>query len=86
MRSAEVHVLHEFGRDFYGVEMRVMIMGFIREERNYPEQQALIDDIKLDCKIARSSLAREAWSLQETGKGTLDGSWLVRERADPVGL
>ena len=86
VRSAEVHVLHEFGRDFYGVEMRVLIMGFIREERNYPEQQALIDDIKLDCKIARNSLAREAWSLLELGKGTLDGSWLVRERADESGV
>jgi len=57
-------------------------MGFIREERNYPEQQALIDDIKLGCEIARNSLARKAWSLRETGKGSLDGSWLVRERAD----
>ena len=36
MRSAEVHVLAEFGSDFYDVEMRLLILGFIREERDYP--------------------------------------------------
>ena len=79
VRSAEVHVLHDFaGRDFYGVEMRLLIVGFIRSERNYPSKQDLIDDIKMDCDVARRSLKREAWSLRETGKGGLDGSWLVR--------
>ncbi|KAF7332474.1 Riboflavin kinase [Mycena kentingensis (nom. inval.)] len=79
VRSAEVHVLHDFaGRDFYGVEMRLLIVGFIRPERNYPGMQDLIDDIKMDCDVARRSLKRQAWSLRETGKGRLDGSWLVR--------
>ena len=85
MRSAEVHILAEFGSDFYDVEMRLLILGFIREERGYPEQQALIDDIKLDCDIARRSLERETWSLRETGKGILDGSWLVRKLAEEDG-
>lgn len=80
-----MHVLHEFGADFYDIEMRVLIMGFIREERNYPDQQALIDDINLDCDVARRSLEREAWSLRETGNGTLDGSWLVRDIAGGKG-
>ena len=78
-RSAEVHVLHDFGADFYGVEMRLLIMGFIREEKDYPSLEALIEDIHTDCDVARNSLNREAWSLRETGKGTLDGSWLVRD-------
>ncbi|KAJ7452189.1 riboflavin kinase [Mycena galericulata] len=81
-RSAEVHVLHEFGADFYGVEMRLLIAGFIREDKDYPGVEALIEDIKVDCDVARKSLDREAWALRETGKGTLDGSWLVRERAE----
>jgi len=75
-RLAEVHVLHEFGADFYGVEMRVLITGFIREEKDYPVLEALIEDINIDCDVARNSLDREAWALRETGKGTLDGSWL----------
>ncbi|KAJ7756364.1 hypothetical protein B0H14DRAFT_2404774 [Mycena olivaceomarginata] len=84
-RSAEVHVLHEFGAAFYGVEMRLLITGFIREERDYDEVQELIDDIKLDCVVTRNSLDREAWALRETGKGTLDGSWLARETAEQNG-
>jgi len=82
VRSAEVHVLHEFGADFYDVEIRLLITGFTREERGYPNRQALIDDIKMDIDVACRSLEREAWSLWETGKGTLDGSWLVRETAE----
>lgn len=79
VRSVEVHVLRKFEADFYDVEMRLLITGFIRKEKNYPEVQALIEDINLDCDVARRSLGREAWALRETGKGTLDGSWLVRE-------
>ncbi|THH28926.1 hypothetical protein EUX98_g5269 [Antrodiella citrinella] len=81
-RSAEVHVLHEFEADFYGVEMRLLITGFIAEKKDYDDLQGLIDDIHLDCDVARNSLDREAWALRETGKGTLDGSWLVRETAE----
>lgn len=81
-RSAEAHVLHEFGADFYGVEMRLLVLGFIREEKDYAEVGALIEDIKLDCEVARRSLDREAWALRETGKGMLEGSWLVRETAE----
>ncbi|KAJ2936949.1 hypothetical protein H1R20_g136, partial [Candolleomyces eurysporus] len=82
VRSAEVHVLHEFEADFYGVEMRLLMTGFIREEKNYPKLEELIEDIKVDCDVARKSLDREAWALRETGKGMLDGSWLVRETAE----
>ncbi|KAJ7773435.1 riboflavin kinase [Mycena metata] len=79
VRSAEAHLLHDFGADFYGVEMRLLITGFIREEKNYAHVEALIEDINVDCDVARKSLDREAWALRETGTGTLDGSWLLRE-------
>ena len=81
-RSAEVHVLHEFGADFYGVEMRLLVIGLTREMKDYPNVEALIEDIEVDCDVARQSLVREAWALRETGKGTFDGSWLVRETAE----
>ncbi|EJD45318.1 Flavokinase-domain-containing protein, partial [Auricularia subglabra TFB-10046 SS5] len=76
--SAEVHLLHDFDADFYGTDMRLLILGFIRPERKYSSTEALIDDIKMDVEVARRSLAREAWSLRELGTGMLDGSWLVR--------
>ena len=74
----EAHLLHEFGADFYGVEMRLLVTGFIREEKDYAGVEELIEDIRVDCEVARKSLDREAWALRETGEGTLDGSWLVR--------
>ncbi len=78
VRSAEVHVLHKFAEDFYGVEMRLLLAGFIREEKDYAGLEALIEDINIDCDVARNSMAREAWAPKEAGKGTLDASWLVR--------
>ncbi|KAJ3292895.1 riboflavin kinase [Borealophlyctis nickersoniae] len=34
-RSAEVHIMHEFKRDFYGEELRIIITGYIRPEKDY---------------------------------------------------
>lgn len=84
VRSAEVHVLGEFAADFYGVGMRLLITGFIRNEQDYSGLEALIADIHFDCEVARHSLARKGWRVRELGvkegeeEGELDGSWLVR--------
>lgn len=78
VRSAEVHVLHKFGADFYGVEMRLLILGYIRDEQNYDGLEALIDDINTDCEVAKTSLGREAWKPTGQEDGKLDGSWLTR--------
>jgi riboflavin kinase len=66
VRSAEVHVLHRFEKDFYGCEMRVSILGFIRKELDYVSLEALIGDIETDCRVAGKSLDRECW--QGTGE------------------
>ncbi|KAM5346623.1 hypothetical protein ACJ41O_009628 [Fusarium nematophilum] len=86
VRSAEVHVLHKFTADFYDAPMRLLILGFIREEKDYKSLDALIEDINFDCDVARNSLAREAWTpargLVAGGKdvdGKLDVQWLVRD-------
>ncbi|KAI0483849.1 hypothetical protein F4859DRAFT_415523 [Xylaria cf. heliscus] len=82
VRSAEVHVLRSFGADFYDAPMRLLILGFVRDEKDYSGLEALVDDIRIDCDVARQSLAREAWTPVQGvvggAKGTLDGSWLVR--------
>ncbi|KAI1319753.1 hypothetical protein F5Y16DRAFT_94498 [Xylariaceae sp. FL0255] len=84
VRSAEVHVLYKFAADFYDAPMRLLIMGYVRDERNYDGLDALIEDIQIDCDVARQSLARSAWTPsegvvgQENAKGTFDGAWLVR--------
>jgi len=82
VRSAEVHVLHSFGADFYNAPMRLLILGFVRDEKDYSNLDALVQDIHIDCDVARQSLAREAWTPAQGvvggTKGTFDGSWLVR--------
>ncbi|KAI0400291.1 hypothetical protein F4802DRAFT_503822 [Xylaria palmicola] len=82
VRSAEVHVLRAFGADFYDSPMRLLILGFVRDERDYSGLDALVEDIRVDCDVARQSLARAAWTPAEGvdggARGTLDGSWLVR--------
>lgn len=61
VRTAEVHVLHEFGQDFYGSLMAVGILGFIREEYDYVDVESLIGDIREDCEVAKRSLDRSGW-------------------------
>ncbi|KAG7286127.1 riboflavin kinase [Staphylotrichum longicolle] len=92
VRSAEVHVLHRFQADFYGVEMRLLVTGFIREELDYSGLEALIADINFDCEVARRSLARDGWAprgvdveVDVPGEGVkvltgglLECGWLVR--------
>ncbi|KAI1260629.1 riboflavin kinase [Xylariaceae sp. FL1019] len=82
VRSAEVHVLHSFSADFYDAPMRLLIMGYVRDEKNYEGLAALIEDINIDCDVARQSLARDSWTPSQGvvggSTGTFDGSWLVR--------
>lgn len=61
VRSAEVHVLEKFERDFYGSEMAISIVGYIRPEYDYVSVEALIEDINTDIAVAKRSLEREAW-------------------------
>lgn len=75
VRSAEVHVLHKFSADFYDSHMRLLIAGFIREEKDYKSLEALIDDINLDCKVAKQSLARDNWTADSLPD---DNKWLTQ--------
>jgi riboflavin kinase len=76
VRSAEVHILHKFSQDFYDAHMRLLILGFIREEKDYKSLEALIDDINFDCEVAKTSLAREAWGWDKGSKE--DAEWFVK--------
>jgi riboflavin kinase len=76
VRSAEVHVLHRFAADFYGAQMRLLILGFVREEKDYAGLEALVADINFDCEVARRSLERPGWrprGLAAAGRGEGEG-------------
>lgn len=57
-RTAETWILHDFGRDFYGDELRVMIVGYIRPEAAFENIGTLIQQIKMDAEIAKKELPR----------------------------
>ncbi|KAH6577546.1 hypothetical protein BASA61_010574 [Batrachochytrium salamandrivorans] len=61
-RSAEVHIIHEFPADFYGEDLKVIIVGYIRPEQNYSSLDDLIQDINMDIKVAITSLQRPAYT------------------------
>ncbi|KAL1405178.1 riboflavin kinase [Vanrija albida] len=64
--TAEVHIMHPFAHDFYGHEMSVLILGYIRPELDYVSKEALIQDIQTDVKVALNSLSRPAYATQAT--------------------
>ncbi len=39
-KTAEVHIMHKFKADFYGLEVRVIVLGYIRPEYNYVSRGA----------------------------------------------
>lgn len=55
-KSMETHLLHKFESDFYGKELRVVILGYLRPEQNFPGLDALIAAIDDDIKQARNRL------------------------------
>jgi len=61
VRSAEVHIMCEYEADFYGKEMKVIVLGYIRPEYDYVSKEALIEDIMIDIRAARESLKRPAY-------------------------
>lgn len=93
VRSAEVHVLHDFSADFYDAHMRLLVLGYVREEKDYASLDALVEDIRFDCDVAKESLRRKGWwpapspgvtfgskvdGSDGVDGGELDVSWLAR--------
>jgi riboflavin kinase len=62
VRSVEIHILHEFGRDFYGHHLNILILGFIRPEYDYVSLESLIEDINVDIEVTKRSLTREPYA------------------------
>jgi len=59
--TAEIHVMHPFNADFYGHEMKAVVLGYIRPELDYTSREGLIEDIETDKRVALKSLMRPAY-------------------------
>jgi len=57
-RSIEIHILQHFHDDFYGASLNLLMLGYIRPEYDYVSKESLIEDIKIDCDVAKNSLGR----------------------------
>ena len=55
-KTIEAHILHDFGRDFYGEKIKLMITGYIRAMTAFPSIDDLIKAIENDCEITREEL------------------------------
>ncbi|PSS10292.1 Riboflavin kinase [Actinidia chinensis var. chinensis] len=55
-KTIEPWLLHDFEEDFYGEELRLAIVGYIRPEANFSSLESLIEKIHEDRKIAETAL------------------------------
>jgi riboflavin kinase len=67
--QVEAHILHQYAEDFYGKELKVLVIGFIRPEMGFSSLDELISRIQTDIGIASAqldqldadSLAKKGW-------------------------
>ncbi|XP_038977361.1 bifunctional riboflavin kinase/FMN phosphatase-like [Phoenix dactylifera] len=55
-KTIEPWLLHKFNEDFYGEELHLAIVGYIRPEANFPSLESLIARIQEDGRIAEKAL------------------------------
>eukprot|EP00270_Netrium_digitus_P011822 TRINITY_DN3782_c0_g2_i1.p1 TRINITY_DN3782_c0_g2~~TRINITY_DN3782_c0_g2_i1.p1 ORF type:complete len:145 (+),score=36.42 TRINITY_DN3782_c0_g2_i1:39-437(+) len=55
-KTVEPWLLHDFGEDFYGEELRLVVVGYIRPEADFPALDALVERIHEDGRIAAAAL------------------------------
>lgn len=55
-KSMETHLMHQFDKDFYGSELGVVILGYIRPETNFDSLESLVKAIHTDIEIANCKL------------------------------
>ncbi|XP_050297494.1 riboflavin kinase [Anthonomus grandis grandis] len=55
-KSMETHLIHKFEKDFYGQELRVAILGYLRPEKNFSSLDELVKAIDEDIEKAKFEL------------------------------
>eukprot|EP01100_Stratorugosa_tubuloviscum_P012877 TRINITY_DN624_c1_g1_i1.p1 TRINITY_DN624_c1_g1~~TRINITY_DN624_c1_g1_i1.p1 ORF type:complete len:188 (-),score=71.06 TRINITY_DN624_c1_g1_i1:290-772(-) len=55
-KTMEVHIMDNFEEDFYGTELRVIVIGYIRPESDFHSLDALITAIRDDINFANNQL------------------------------
>lgn len=61
-KSMETYVMHNFEEDFYGKQLYVGILGYIRPQTDFNSMDELIQAIKDDIRIANEKLDTEEYA------------------------
>ncbi|KAL0363314.1 UNVERIFIED_CONTAM: Bifunctional riboflavin kinase/FMN phosphatase [Sesamum calycinum] len=61
-KTIEPWLLHDFNEDFYGEDLRLAIVGYIRPEANFPSLESLVAKIHEDREIAERALELPQYS------------------------
>ncbi|XP_050438013.1 riboflavin kinase [Adelges cooleyi] len=59
-KSMEIHILHEFKEDFYGSNLRIIVVGYVRPEMDFDSVDDLIKTIHSDIDIAKKQLDQKS--------------------------
>ncbi|XP_075984520.1 riboflavin kinase isoform X1 [Anticarsia gemmatalis] len=63
--SVETHIMHKFSGDFYGSNLKICLVGYLRGEKNFSSLDDLIEAIKQDIANAEQNLEQpQAKTLQ----------------------
>lgn len=60
-KSMETHIMHQFSEDFYGQQLRVGILGYVRPLTDFKSVDELINAIKDDIDVADKKLDTEEY-------------------------
>ncbi|NXG59862.1 RIFK kinase, partial [Hemiprocne comata] len=55
-KSVETHIIHTFKADFYGEILSIVILGYIRSEKNFSSLEALFSAVQEDIEEAKRHL------------------------------
>lgn len=58
-KSMETHIMHKFDRELYGKQLSVVMVTYLREEKNFPSLEALVEAINKDIADAEAALTQE---------------------------
>ncbi|CAI5734078.1 unnamed protein product [Hyaloperonospora brassicae] len=64
-KTVEPHLLHKFDEDFYGAQLKLLVVGYLRPEMNYTSLELLIKAIQDDIAQSEEWLDRPeglSWS------------------------
>lgn len=62
-KSMETHIIHKFDGDLYGKLLKIIMLGFIRPEKNFSNLDELIEAIKDDIAEAEKQLDKDEFQL-----------------------